>query len=649
MSGSIGDWMGAQNTGNVLAGIANPKTPNILGMYGSVADVASRMWQNREMQAKQLAGQAQQQGIDANGVYQPNVAGQALSAAGPAAALAVGPTLESSQRLSDAQLAQARAKLGWVNAASGAVLQQGDYSDQAMMRLFQTGMANGMLTLPEVQKQLALLPPDPAGRARWLQEHQMTSASTQQQLDQTYGTTGTQTGPGGRTIGFRQAPASRGAGISTVPQPGAPQGMSAEDANQIVQVPYPKLLPNGQPNPQFGSTFPMRKGDLLPLLPGTAEVQGGSGGGLPPSLRNPAKAAPDASSPPPPGAPPPAPAAATTPYTGGGIGAVLRASPAPAAAPPPAAVVAPPPASVVAPPPASVVPPRPAPAAAPPPPPANAPTPSSLVPVSSLQGGVPVASTNALAPPNVGPPGAPNPLVPGDVRAIAAGMAQARGAPATGPQTAAAGPAPFFGSTASAADIEMQRHQVDQAAEGFKTISDQAVASRPRSAILGNMLGDTSAFATGPLATRIEAVRAIANRFGIPVSTEGLSAAESFNKLAAQLANNQGAGTDARLNVNVAANPHAELSPAGVDLMIRQLQGNEDYLQARAKLAASYGDQTNIKQFEQEVGSKVDPRAFQFGRMTTPQRQAYYKGLSDADKAAVRSSYNWLNGQGLVP
>jgi hypothetical protein len=476
----------------------------------------------------------------------------------------------------------------------------------------------------------------------------MTSASTQQQLDQTYGTTGTQTGPGGRTIGFRQAPASQGGGVSTTQQPGAPQGMSPEDANTIVNVPYPKLLPNGQPHPQFGSTFPMRKGDLLPLLPGTAEVQGGSGGGLPPSLRNPAKAAPDASSPPPPGAP-------ATPYTGGGIGAVLKAAPAPAAATPPGPVVAPPapvvapPAPVVAPPAAAPAVPPPAAVVAPPPPPATAPTLPPNAPRASLQGGVPVASTNALAPPNVGPPGPPNPLVPGDVRAIAAGMAQARGAPATGPQTAAAGPAPFFGTTPSAADIEMQKHQVDQGAAGFQAISDQAVASRPRSAILGNMLGDTSAFSTGPLATRIEAVRAIANRFGIPVSTEGLSAAESFNKLAAQLANSQGAGSDARLNVNVAANPHAELSPAGVDLMIRQLQGNEDYLQARAKLAASYGDQSNIKQFENEVGSKVDPRAFQFGRMTTPQRQAYYKGLSDADKAAVRSSYNWLNGQGLVP
>ena len=211
--------------------------------------------------------------------------------------------------------------------------------------------------------------------------------------------------------------------------------------------------------------------------------------------------------------------------------------------------------------------------------------------------------------------------------------------------TAVAGSPTYFGTGPSAADIEAQKRQVEQGSTGFQAISDQAVASRPRSAILGNMLGDTTQFTTGPLASRIETVRAVANRFGIPVSTEGLSAAESFNKLAAQLANAQGANSDARLNVNVAANPHQELSPAGVDLMLRQLQGNEDYLQARGKLAAAYGDQTDIKKFESDVGSKVDPRAFQFARMTPAQRQTYDKGLSATDRAAVRSSYNWLSSQ----
>lgn len=267
-------------------------------------------------------------------------------------------------------------------------------------------------------------------------------------------------------------------------------------------------------------------------------------------------------------------------------------------------------------------------------------------PRADIGGGVPVASTNALAP-NLGAPSAPSPAVYGDVNAMLAGM-QRGATPTTG--TATAGPAAttYFGTQPSQADIDAQKEQVKQGMTGFQDISNQAVASRPRSAILGNMLADTSQFTTGPLTERIAAVRNLANRFGIPVNTEGLSAQESFNKLAAQLASAQNPGSDTRMNVSIAANPHQELSPQGVDLMLRQLQGNEDYLQARARLAASYGDQTDIKKFESDVGSKVDPRAFQFARMTPEQRQTYDKALSPTDRAAVRSSYNWLSNQGIL-
>ena len=216
-------------------------------------------------------------------------------------------------------------------------------------------------------------------------------------------------------------------------------------------------------------------------------------------------------------------------------------------------------------------------------------------------------------------------------------------APAPGqPPGGATGPNPV--------EQEAKKRTADQSVTAFQSISDQAVQSRSRTAILGNMLADTTKFTTGPLASRIENLRAIANRFGITVNTEGLSAQESFNKLAAQLAQSQAsaAPSDARQTMAVSANPHQELSPAGVDLMIRQLQGNEDYLQARGKVAEAHGDKTNVQKFEQETGSKLDPRAFQFARMTGPQRKAYVESLSDTDKKAVRSAYNWAHGQGLV-
>jgi hypothetical protein len=644
MGDTLNSLLAANRSSTVLQGIANPAQVNPLAAMTSAAQTAGTIFDMRQKQATQAAGEAYQGAIDPQtGEFNPNKFRQNLQAAGPIAAMATGTSLANTQSISSDQLNQNLKKAGWVNSAAGAVLQSGDFSDAAMLRLFQTGMANGALTLPEVQRQMQVIPPDAAGRRQWLQEHQMTAASVEQQLNQT-------------------------------------RGMTLDDANTIVQVPYPKLNPDGTANPNYGKTFPMRKGDVVPMLATPGQVQGGGGdSGLPPSLRNPANA-------PPTGTAPAAPPAATTgpttapPATGGntGIGAVLGGSQAPPAAPlplpPTPPTVVPPPAPLPTAPGAvwnpnnpvgtsTVAPPAANPAAAavaaakasgkPVPVPGG----SGLVanpdgtvgpprlppgPRADLQGGVPVASaTNALQP-NVGAPGPPSPLVAGDVNAIMAGMQRGTTPPAG---AVVAGSPTYFGTGPSAADIEAQKRQVEQGSTGFQAISDQAVASRPRSAILGNMLGDTSQFTTGPLASRIETVRAVANRFGLPVSTEGLSAAESFNKLAAQLANAQGANSDARLNVNVAANPHQELSPAGVDLMLRQLQGNEDYLQARAKLAASYGDQTDIKKFESEVGAKVDPRAFQFARMTPAQRQTYDKGLSATDRAAVRSSYNWLSSQ----
>src|SRR5664279_4966729 len=92
---------------NVLDAIAHPATVNLLDDYQGAARTANSIWQNREWQAKQAAGAAQQSGIDANGQYQPANALNALKATGATGALAVPAALESSQRLSTAQTDQA--------------------------------------------------------------------------------------------------------------------------------------------------------------------------------------------------------------------------------------------------------------------------------------------------------------------------------------------------------------------------------------------------------------------------------------------------------------------------------------------------------------------------------------------------------------
>ncbi|MES2340029.1 MAG: hypothetical protein V4537_18195 [Pseudomonadota bacterium] len=181
----------------------------------------------------------------------------------------------------------------------------------------------------------------------------------------------------------------------------------------------------------------------------------------------------------------------------------------------------------------------------------------------------------------------------------------------------------------------------------FQDYADQDVQAQSQAAILGNMLGDTKQFTTGALAGKIEAVRNFAIRLGVKGGVEAQTAQESFNKLAAQLANSQGAGSDARLGVNVAANPHQELSPGGVDQMVRQLQGNADYIRARSKLAAAYPDKQDHAAFQASI-SDLDPRAFQFSRMTAPQKVTYATTLSADDRKAVEAAYNWAHGKGLV-
>ena len=181
----------------------------------------------------------------------------------------------------------------------------------------------------------------------------------------------------------------------------------------------------------------------------------------------------------------------------------------------------------------------------------------------------------------------------------------------------------------------------------FRDVSARGVASRDRSAQLGNMLGDAAQFTTGPLAGIQSKLRNAGIAIGIPgINVEGQSAQESFNKLASAIALAQGSASDAKLNVATSANPHQELSPAGVQLIVKQLQGNEDYIQARAKLAANYNG--TQRKFESEVASNLDPRAFQFARMEPAERQTWYKNLKKADQEAVQKSYNWAHEKGLI-
>jgi hypothetical protein len=283
------DLVNALSGGGLLNSIAHPTVVNPLAAYGQAAQVAQGIWANRESQAKQLAGQAAQGAIDpATGQYNAEQNRTLLNQAGPGAALAAQQSLLNTQSLSNDQLAQAKAKISWVNAASGAALQSGDYSDSAMLKLFQGGIANGMLTLPEVQRQMALLPPDAAGRQQWLQQHQMTAASTQQQLDQTYGSRQpVNTGP---TTEFPVVPPASAGG----PGPVVPMGLSpGEGAQRVPTIDNNLYMPDGKtPNPNYGQKVTVPLGTITPSTRGAQPAGGPTAPGAPSPTNQPRLAPP---------------------------------------------------------------------------------------------------------------------------------------------------------------------------------------------------------------------------------------------------------------------------------------------------------------------------------------------------------------------
>ncbi len=264
---------------------------------------------------------------------------------------------------------------------------------------------------------------------------------------------------------------------------------------------------------------------------------------------------------------------------------------------------------------------------------------------------MPPALLNANRPPPATPAGGggyapPLPIDAPDAATPAAPAAPAGpAAPAVSPTgVVAAGNAPGVEAAATA------NAAASQAA--FHDISTQGVQARSQNAILGNMLGDTAGFASGETNTNNfktalqRQAPGIAHAFGIDASS--VAANESFDKLANQIAGQQGAGSDARLAVAQHGNPSSALSQAGVDSILRQLQGNADYLQARAKVAAAYPDQMNSAKFEAEVGSQLDPRAFQFDRMTPDQRRTYAQSLSPTDRLTVQRAYQEAGRRGVL-
>jgi len=183
----------------------------------------------------------------------------------------------------------------------------------------------------------------------------------------------------------------------------------------------------------------------------------------------------------------------------------------------------------------------------------------------------------------------------------------------------------------------------------------QGTKARSQDALLATMLGEAQGFRPGPgadlAATIKRTILGAGAQFGtnFGIDTDKLAKQESVVKIGNQLADAQGAGSDARMRVSEGANPSVHNTPAGLDLIIKQLRGNTDYLQARQKLAAAYPEKDKIEDFEAKIAANLDPRVFQYQRMEGPdQRKAYFETIAPADRAAFKRAHKWAADNGLI-
>src|SRR3954463_8261359 len=108
--------------GTDSSGLATPVVVNPLAGISTAQEMVGRMQLLDKSLAERNAGKAYRNAIDPQtGEFSPEKLRQGL--AGDATTdYAAGTTLANTQNISDQQLAQARAKAGWVNSAAGAFL-----------------------------------------------------------------------------------------------------------------------------------------------------------------------------------------------------------------------------------------------------------------------------------------------------------------------------------------------------------------------------------------------------------------------------------------------------------------------------------------------------------------------------------------------
>lgn len=587
---ALGAYQSEYSRGNVLNAIAHPNVVNPVAAMTQGWQAYNALAGVQQNQANQAIGQAYQGAIDPNtGEFDPNKF-RTLAAANPMTARAIGAGLENVQQISSDQLKQNLKKYDAYH---------GEAANLADSPTYGTGLAGiarlmdaGIMTPVEAQRTAVQLLNTPQDQLANLgKQHMVASADARTRIDTLLGTRVGVTGPSGTTLTTQPGV---GKGDVFIPSQPSPEWWGQQVPGGVVDP--RKALPDGTPNPDYGRKMPMtnqeywqKTGNMPPGAPGGTQPPpivrsdgGGGGGGGNAALPTTGRY----------NTVPPALRGPNAPAAGGGGGgnANLPGSP--------------------------------------PVPPVSQPTAATpaAVPFGGYSITPPGATSTAPSPAVVQPPAtapATSPVSP----------------PAAAPQRVVSGLSPAEEATSTASGAQ------------FTAETTRGADAQSRIATLENLRTDLAQFTPGAgsdltkhLGNMIASwAPGTAQAMGI---TDPTAAREAFDKGIAQIVQAQNARSDKDMSVGIASTPTSGLTKAGADLILRQLQGNEDYIRARSALANQYPNKNDYSGFNDAV-KQLDPRVFQYDRMEPSQKHTWFDALTEPQKAAFVSAYRWAQRPGL--
>lgn len=206
-----------------------------------------------------------------------------------------------------------------------------------------------------------------------------------------------------------------------------------------------------------------------------------------------------------------------------------------------------------------------------------------------------------------------------------------------------------------AGQVQAQQATAEASAKSANALMDAAAQRNDRLAMLQNMESDLSGFNSGPGYERIRKIASLINNISpFQIDESGIESAQGFNKWAQQLANAQAqalGASDARLSAAEHGNPNSGLQEGTNRLMIHQLMGNEDAINAKTQAWQKSGlPASQFLQWNQKFNQNFDKRAFQLLRMTPAEQQDAFKAMKKTGQLETfKKTYNAMAAAGLVP